>query len=308
MPQSLIRSIDPISLCVGRYTTPAGFFLSRGRTQHLSGDCVSSAYTSAEQDTVIVTSEAIVLKTRKYRESSKLVSIYTRDHGKCSLVAKGSRRVKSALGSPLEPLACSHVTFYKRRNADLHTAAKAETAVSFRNLSESFDKLTLGLTMAEAINNTQMADDAHPELYDFFKACLLRLDSAGEDCKGVLLYFYFGLSDFLGFAMSPKRCPRSNSMVDPASSAWFAVSLADGAPLTTQSAGDSAGPLRLRSETLRYLQALADCPDINGFDAACDARIWQELRDLFSRYFVHHLDKPVNWRTDQFLAAMSGVP
>ena len=60
----------------------------------------------------MVKTEGVVLGGIRFRETSKIVTLYTRDRGKLRLVAKGALRPKSRLVGHLEPI--THVMFWIR--------------------------------------------------------------------------------------------------------------------------------------------------------------------------------------------------
>jgi len=63
--------------------------------------------------------EGIVLKSTEFKEADKIVTIYTKDYGKITAIAKGVRKIKSKFGSSLEILTHSVFLFYKGRNIDI---------------------------------------------------------------------------------------------------------------------------------------------------------------------------------------------
>ena len=99
---------------------------------------------------MIITTEAIILHSRKYSDTSKILVAFTRDEGKVSLIAKGARNPKSKFGGCLEPLSFSSLTIYKKANKELHTLGKAEIITPLRRLTADYDKLTTALSIAEA--------------------------------------------------------------------------------------------------------------------------------------------------------------
>ena len=80
---------------------------------------------------MISTSEAIVLQTRRFSESSKIVTLYTRVHGKQSVIARGALQAKSKFGSVLQPMAFLSTTIYRKEGRDLHNLSAAETIERF---------------------------------------------------------------------------------------------------------------------------------------------------------------------------------
>ena len=68
---------------------------------------------------MIVKTDAIVLKSMRFRETSKIVTFYTRRYGKIAAVAKGARETKNKFGAALEPMTGVNLVFYKKEQRDL---------------------------------------------------------------------------------------------------------------------------------------------------------------------------------------------
>ena len=47
--------------------------------------------------------QAIVLRTQKLGEADRIITLFTKEHGRIKAVAKGVRRTKSRFGARLEP-------------------------------------------------------------------------------------------------------------------------------------------------------------------------------------------------------------
>ena len=80
-----------------------------------------------ESTMALVRSEGIVLKTHALGDTSRIVVVYTREHGMVRLVAKGARKTPSRFGFALEPLSRSRFVFYHKPDRDLHLLSQAET-------------------------------------------------------------------------------------------------------------------------------------------------------------------------------------
>ncbi len=74
----------------------------------------------------LITSEALVLRTYKLGETSKVVVLLTRERGKVRAVAKGARGPRSRYQSALEPLSEVRVGLYGRQGADLFRLGECE--------------------------------------------------------------------------------------------------------------------------------------------------------------------------------------
>jgi len=71
------------------------------------------------------TTEALVIGSMRFKEADRIVTLYTRERGRLSGIARGVRRTKSKVGGRLEPFTLSQVSLYSGRN--LYTVVGAET-------------------------------------------------------------------------------------------------------------------------------------------------------------------------------------
>jgi DNA repair protein RecO (recombination protein O) len=73
-----------------------------------------------------ISSDALVLRTYKLGETSKVVVLLTRERGKLRAVAKGARGARPRYQSALEPLSEVRVGLYGRQGADLYRLGECE--------------------------------------------------------------------------------------------------------------------------------------------------------------------------------------
>ena len=74
---------------------------------------------------ILVKTDAIVLRTRRMGETSKLVTLFTEGHGKLKVTAKGARRPKSKFAGCFETTWQVHIVCSMRDDRDLHTLSDA---------------------------------------------------------------------------------------------------------------------------------------------------------------------------------------
>ena len=73
-----------------------------------------------------VISDALVLRTYKLGETSKVVVLLTRERGKLRAVAKGARGPRSRYQSALEPLSEVRASLHGRQGAELYRLGQCE--------------------------------------------------------------------------------------------------------------------------------------------------------------------------------------
>lgn len=142
--------------------------------------------------------QAYILHSRAYRNSSLILDVFTREHGRLGLVAKGARRGNSALAAQLSPYTCLHLEWGGQ--GELMTLYKAE-AESVPQPLLAGDTLFHGFYLNELLLRLLHRHDPHPQLFDDYAQCLQRL-SADLNKDVPLRYFEFQLLESLGYAMN----------------------------------------------------------------------------------------------------------
>ena len=154
---------------------------------------------------MIIRTEAISLRCLDYSETSQIVTLFTRQRGKISVLAKGSRRTKSQFGSSLQPMSYAQVVFYYRPTRQLQTLSESSLVYPMQGLTRNLDKITLGLRMVELVHSAMPEEEGHPRVFNLLLQCLMRLNEDEDRIGNVLPYFQMNLANFLGFAPAFRR-------------------------------------------------------------------------------------------------------
>jgi DNA repair protein RecO len=152
---------------------------------------------------MIVTTEAIVLRSRKQGETSKIATLYTLSAGKLNVIAKGARETKSKFGGALEMFAKSTVVFYKRDRHDaLSLLSKAETLDSHSGILKSLGRIETATAIIELILNSMHDEEANEDLFFLLDSTLGAIAKSNEDLlPSVLFRFYIQFARLMGFEL-----------------------------------------------------------------------------------------------------------
>lgn len=82
---------------------------------------------------------AIVLNRQPYREADSLVIVYTLDFGKLTLIARGTKKLKSKLAGHLEPITLSDILVVKGKGFDYIGSALARDV--YLDIKDNLNKL-----------------------------------------------------------------------------------------------------------------------------------------------------------------------
>jgi DNA repair protein RecO (recombination protein O) len=126
---------------------------------------------SAEKDHRIAGQPAFVLHSYPYKETSLIVDVFSRDHGRIALVAKGAKRPHSKLRGVLQTFQPLSVGWSGKN--EMRTLIAAEWIGGLLPLEKS--ALLCGFYLNELLVKLLARDDPHPALFDHYVATLNQL-------------------------------------------------------------------------------------------------------------------------------------
>ena len=152
---------------------------------------------------------AYVLHGRAYRETSQIVEVFTAGHGRLGLVAKGSRRPKSALRGMLNPFQPLRLSWSGR--GELPTLTQAELGGTAIPLTGS--AVMAGFYVNELLMKLLERVDPHPDLFAHYASLIAEL---GEDSsiEALLRRFELQLLNEIGYAPELSREAETHAPLD----------------------------------------------------------------------------------------------
>jgi DNA repair protein RecO (recombination protein O) len=220
---------------------------------------------------------AFVLHATRYRETSLLVEIFSRQHGRIGLVARGASRPKSGLRAILSPFLPLVVNWSGK--GELATLCGAETDASAINLAG--EALFCGLYMNELLVRVLHRHDPHELLYDRYVSSLLRLQGAHTMAE-TLRIFEKHLLQQLGYGLVLEHEVARNLPIDAEVVYDY---LPERGPVVDS--GSEVLGVRVRGATLLALAA----------EHIADPDLLHESRQLMRACLAPHLgDRPLHSR------------
>jgi DNA repair protein RecO (recombination protein O) len=231
---------------------------------------------------MIVRTEAIVLRTVKYGETSLIVTLFTKRLGTIAVMAKGARGAKSKFGSSLRPMSHVQAVFYHKPSRDVHTLSECTTLTVFKRLYAELNRMAAGVRIVETISTLFPRPEVDEAVFDAALAALLDLEESNQNWANLLPYFQLQMCASLGFA----------PMVDPeavrqiGSSGGF-LSLEDGSISQTKPLGPSTPASR---RAIRALGVLVHAGRENSLRMSLDIQSYRELVEMIESYVRYHVE------------------
>ena len=153
------------------------------------------------------TTDALVIGSMRYREADRIITLYTRDRGKVSAVAKGVRRTKSKVGGRLEPFSLVRMSLHAGRGT-LYTVIGVETVRTFQGVRDELFRMEEGARLLNAVRHLFPGEETSAPAFTLLVRGIARL-AAAEDAataSGVVLATRLKLLVLLGYAPEVSQC------------------------------------------------------------------------------------------------------
>ena len=243
---------------------------------------------------MIEKTEAIVLHSRKYKDTSVLLSLFTREHGKVRVVAKGARRIKGGYGASAMPLSVVEATYSLRDGRDLHTLRTAETIKVLRNITRQYEHVTTALAIVELVELSQPLQEKNERLFQLLFDTLVALESSNDNCYSFFAAFSVRCAEEMGFRMTLPGTEEIDVKRE------YVFSFEDGS-IVHLPVNPGNRVWRLPGRTLKKLCGIAHAEMQDVSVLYLEDRERREIQDFFVRYYSFHLDKSVVFRTEDMM-------
>ncbi|MEA1940491.1 MAG: DNA repair protein RecO [Candidatus Caldatribacteriota bacterium] len=243
--------------------------------------------------------EGIVIKSTEYRDADKILSIYTKNYGKITAIAKGVRKTKSKFGSSLELLTHSIFLIYKGRNIDIIN--QTEILESFFPISKQFIKFAFAINCAEVINKLCEDRETNRDLFFLLKETLHLLKTAKEP-KLLSLSFKWKVLNIIGYRPSLDRCSGCNKKMEDMGGIFFRID--EGVIACSECIiKDKSNYVKVSDYFIRLLRKILVTPlSVISKTAIHDKRI-EELGKITNIYLDYYSDSI--FKTDGFLKKLA---
>ena len=154
----------------------------------------------------IVTTNAVVLRSVKFQESSRIVTFYTERFGRLAGIVKGARRSPGRFGSSLQPMSQVSVVVYRKPGREVQTVSQCDLAIAYRRIPLDLGRMAVGLQMVELVTMITHDEEENRPLYDLLSGSLRELDGESDPGWMLLYHFEIRLAPILGFRPDFANC------------------------------------------------------------------------------------------------------
>ena len=163
-------------------------------------------------DSTVQSTAAILLRKRKFSDTSLIVSWCTESLGCIQTVAKGARRAKTPFAGKLDLFFESEISIVPSRKSSLHTLTEVVVRNPFAGIRENYLRTQAAAYFVELIEICTERDHHEPELYSLLRRAFGYLDQNDPNLRAIShfeteLARIMGVHARSGATASPARTP-----------------------------------------------------------------------------------------------------
>lgn len=155
----------------------------------------------------LIETEGIIIATKNWGSADKLITIFTRTHGKFSAVAYGCRRPKSPLAALTQPFVTLHVQVAMGDYSN--TIRQCEPIKYYTELYSNLTAMAYASFIMDLLNHLCHDFDVQPAIYDKLVEALPLFTK--KNPRILALALALQLLEFTGYQLTYDHCVRCGS-------------------------------------------------------------------------------------------------
>lgn len=150
---------------------------------------------------MIVSTSSIVLKSIDFKESSKIVTLLTPDHGKFAVIVKGARKLKSKYSGYFETGNILDVVVFIKNNRSVQNLNEVNYRFKNWGIRQDFEKLALVMAIIEMADQLVHENESAADFYNLVEKMICWVNDTTEKVVNVFPYIQMRLAELSGIGL-----------------------------------------------------------------------------------------------------------
>jgi DNA repair protein RecO (recombination protein O) len=149
--------------------------------------------------------QAIILSTRVFGESDKIVRFFSLETGKLTGIAKGGKKSQKRFMNTLELFNVVNLEYFEKYGNSMVRIDSADLVETNMDIGTSFKRMCIASFFAEFVDRLTKEKERNAPLFELLRGGLSRV-KAVEFTHSDVLYYELHMLDHLGFMPNFKSC------------------------------------------------------------------------------------------------------
>src|SRR3989338_4612181 len=249
----------------------------------------------------IHTTDAIILREHDVRETSLLVTFFTRDFGKIKGLLKGVRGPKGPLGYQVQVFTLNKIVFYESKKADSHIVSQCDLLDFFEDIRKDIVKTGYAYYFIELVDALTEKSAESAEIFDLLlnSLNLLKTDASPKRIARILEIKLLQLS---GVMPRLDACVSCGEAVDSKNGS-LRFSYKFGGLLCKNCAAKDSTSRQILAGTVNFIDHIERAPYEKAENIKVSKDVGEELEGLMKRFLAYQLDTQL--KSVEFLKAIT---
>ena len=172
----------------------------------------------------LIRTRGVILRSQKWGDADRIVTVYSQNYGKIRGVARGARRMKTRFGGVLEPFGLVDLTLFQKTPEALGQISQIDLVMSYSSIREDLTVMTAAARMVKMVDSITVDRDPNPSM---FAALVYGLESLSpeKDVALITLLFQIHVLGHTGFRPQFDCCTECGKSAQHHIPQWFSPQL-----------------------------------------------------------------------------------
>ncbi|MFU8860528.1 MAG: DNA repair protein RecO [Cyclonatronaceae bacterium] len=154
---------------------------------------------------------AIVLRSVDFRESSKIVTLFTQQEGKVSVMVRGAKSPNSKYAGLMQTGNILDVIYYHKISRSVQSLSDASYRQKTFNIQSDYEKLGVAMALLEMTDQLVHSHETSGDLFQFAESVLVWLHNAEGRIRNIFPYIQMRLAEHMGIGLQYDDNERSTA-------------------------------------------------------------------------------------------------
>ena len=242
----------------------------------------------------ILKTEAIVLKSFDFRETSRIAAFFTREYGKVRGVLKGIRKDSGKFGSSIDRYTVNDIVFYHYSRSDLHLISQCDLKQFYLPIRRDYKRSVAANYMLELVDTMMPAEEKNAEIYQLILDYLESLQTI-KDIDKLVHIFQIKILALSGFRPHIDACVTCQKKIQDRAR----FSLKEGGLVCARCLRPETAFTFVSSGAVASILHIEQSNWPESLRLGLTAPVKNELKYILNNFLIHHLER--NLKATRFL-------
>jgi len=245
----------------------------------------------------IIKTKAIILNSIRWKESSKIVSLFGEKTGKIKIIARGALRNNNAFAGKLESFFLVEALIETKNSRSLQILREVDVIDSFSKLRLDLAVFPYIMSILEIIYQV-FDEDQHDSVFFNFVLTIMGACIENKNPQNIYIFFLLKLSSYLGFKPYLDTCTSGDISLCERN---VFLSISQGAIFCRKCLVESINPISLKKDQFLYLKNLQNTHHRRISDIEISRNDFAQIIQIIIKYINFHIEQNINMEALQLI-------